>query len=68
MDIKSCPFCGGSASVVKNSFPPRNKLWHPSCDNDSCPGFVAEQDEQGGTCCDCTSPEEAANIWNTRKE
>lgn len=61
-----CPFCGGPASIVKNSFPPRNRLRHPSCDNDDCPGHVAEQDEQGGTNCDVFTDEAAAELWNKR--
>lgn len=64
--LKPCPFCGGNASIVKNSFPPRNKWRHPSCDNNDCPGHIEEQDEQGGTNCDYLTDEQAIELWNKR--
>lgn len=63
-----CPFCGGPAAIVKNGFPPRSRWRHPSCvsEVENCPGKVEEQDEQGGTLCDCATDEEAADLWNRR--
>lgn len=68
-ELLPCPFCGGHASVVLNSFPPptkRHRWYHPSCDDGECPGYVAEQDEQGGTCCDFKTEAEAIAAWNRR--
>ncbi len=64
--LRPCPFCGGEAAIIKNSFPPRNTWRHPSCLTGGCPGSVSEQDEQGGSDCDCSTDEEAAELWNTR--
>jgi len=65
-----CPFCGGKAEV----FPLRGnckkyKFYYPTClgeIRDNCPGIVDEQDEQGGTGCDCLSVKEAISLWNER--
>jgi len=61
-----CPFCGGAAHVVKNSFPPNTPWRHPSCGTEGCPGEVHEQDEQGGTNCDCRTDAQAIALWNRR--
>lgn len=66
LELLPCPFCGSPGMIVKNGFPPRNRLRHPSCSKNGCIGYVVEQDEQGGTNVDCMTDEEAAKLWNTR--
>ena len=61
-----CPFCGGEAEIVKNSFPPRNTERHPRCNTEGCIANIAEDDEFGGTNCDCQTDEEAIALWNKR--
>ena len=64
-----CPFCGSKAEIRTSSlhYPGASKYYYPTCTSEyDCPGIVYEQDEQGGTCCDCRTPSEAAEIWNRR--
>jgi len=68
-----CPFCGGDAEVVAswfNSFHPKKyHTFYPTCKgeiNENCPAIVEEQDEQGGSCCDCKTVDEAVELWNKR--
>ena len=72
-EMLPCPFCGGKAEVVSSEIPSYNSkkhyLFYPSCSGvirGNCPGIVVEQDEQGGSCCDCKTKEEAVTLWNKR--
>ncbi len=63
-ELLPCPFCGSKATI-KKSWPFGE--YYPTCTKEGrCPGIVEEQDEQGGTCCDCKTIEEAIKLWNTR--
>lgn len=64
-----CPFCGGEAEIRglrENDVSEKWNWYYPTCTTIGCPGVVDEQDEQGGTCCDCKTVKDAIKLWNTR--
>ena len=66
-----CPFCGRKGIIrpwwSNKVAKPKDKRWYPTCSaTDGCPGIVEESGEFDGTCCDCTSIEEARLLWEKR--
>lgn len=56
VDLKSCPFCGGEAEILK--YPRCERKYVVVCKNNLCNASIGQYS---------TSKENAVRAWNTRK-
>ena len=56
--LKSCPFCGGAASLFSFEQPDGSITYEVDCENEAC--------EVGACTAMHDTPEEAAAVWNRR--